>query len=336
LNKPAIGGRRSRQLRPLRLFNPWRQQVDAAKPVIIEAKTRILSAVRKALDAEFPGHVVGGPWGMVVNESDTWATPTQISPELYLDLRGRFSDDVVRETLLAAGGVKVSRACLPDAKFELLQSIARRHGFQVVAGRVRFVPRPDKGKGGWCNSAERVDGRDGNEGVRNVYIASDASLAQAVAQAKQNDFVLIVLENTPGPAPYDFWLNYAAQYFGRSLLSFFPCSFRCPSAVTVAKRTFEMLAGCDATWARSFFELHLTNILYTENLGLHLFRQPFIDGVICYGPRDIDSTELTEVARLIRRGDRLEVCGKHHVTIYRGSELIGSIEGEDTGMCVFS
>jgi hypothetical protein len=274
----------------------------------------------------------------------------------------------VREILLAAGGVKVSRTYLSDAKFEVLQGIAGRHGFQAVAGGERFILRPDQGKGGWCNRAERVKRPEGNEGVRSVYIASDASLAEAarlfeeagiedffgallgiprccreayetfqpVAQARQHDFVLIVLGNTPGPTPYDFWLNYAAQYFGRSLLSFFPCSFRCPLAVSAAKRTFEMLAGCDADWARSFFELHQTNILYTENLGLHLFRQPLIDGSICYGPRDIDSTEPTEVATLIRRGDRLDVRGKHQVMVYRGSEHIGDVEGQDIGMCVFS
>ena len=338
----------------------------------VEAKTRILAALRKTLDEETggraPGNAIGGPWGMVFNEGDTWAMPVQLSPELSLDLRGRFSDDVVREILLAASGVKVSRTCLSDAKFEVLQGIAGHHGFQVVAGGARFILRPDQGKGGWCNRAKRVDRPEGNEGVRNVYIASDASLAEAgrlfeeagiedlfgallgiprccreayerfqpVAQAKQNDFVLIALENTPGPAPYDFWLNYAAQYFGRSLLSFFPCSFRCPSAVAAAKRTFDLLAGCDAAWARSFLELQRTNVLYTENLGLHLFRQPLIDGSICYGPRDVDSTEPTEVAALIRRGDRLEVRGKHQVTIYSGSERIGTIEGEDIGMCVFS
>ena len=97
-----------------------------------------------------------------------------------------------------------------------------------------------------------------------------------------------------------------------------------------------MLASCDPEWARSFLELQQTNILYTENQGLHLFRRPLIDGSICYGPFDFDSTEPTEIAWLIRQGSRLKVCGKHAVTVYDGSVQIGAIEGEDIGMCMFA
>lgn len=336
-----------------------------------EAKKGIREALRKTLDevfgAEDPKSPIGGPWGMVINAHNTWKAPARLNHELFLQLRGQFSDNIIREILLAAAGIKISRTCLSDRKLELLQGIADLHGFHLVASNARFILRRDKGKGGWSNSIDRVIGPNEENGLRNVYIASDASLAeagrlleeagmdelfgallgvppccreayerfQAAAQAKQNDFVSLVLENTPGSIPYDPWVNYMAQYFGRSMLSFFPCTFRCAAASIAAKSTFEMLAGCDAAWAHSFLELHQTNILYTENLGLHLFRQPLSDGSIRYGPHDVDSTEPTEAATLIRQGDRLEVHGKRQVTIYRGSEQIGTLEGEDVGMCVF-
>jgi hypothetical protein len=155
------------------------------------------------------------------------------------------------------------------------------------------------------------------------------------AAAAQNDFVLFALDNTAGPMPYDFWLNYPATYFGPALISFFPCSFRCANAAAVARSTFEMLHACDETWAESFLKSHHTNILYTEYEGLHLFRQPLVEGCISYGPADHRSTEPSSVSELIASGTRLEVRRKHHVLIYRGSEQIASIDGDYVGMCAF-
>ncbi len=109
----------------------------------------------------------------------------------------------------------------------------------------------------------------------------------------------------------------------------------CPAARRTASGTFEMLRQCDAVWASSFFELQKTNILYTEYLGIHLFRQQFVDGSIRYAADQVESTEPTEVSALIQHGNRLDVHGKHRVGIYCGSKHIGTLEGEDVSMCVF-
>jgi hypothetical protein len=282
-------------------------------------------------------------------------------------MRGQFNDNIIREVLLAAADVKISRTCLSEPQVEVLRGIADQHGFQLLASRERYIHRLDTGKGGACNGIERLAGPTENSGLRNVYIAADASLAEAgklleeagddelfgtllgipsccreaykrfkdIARVKQNDCVPHVLGNTVGAMPYDPWLNYVATYFGRSLLSFFPCSFQCRAAGAVARSTFAMLAECDGVWARSFLELQLTNILYTEYEGLHLFRRPFVDGSIQYGRGDFRSTEPTRVSALIGLGTRLEVRGKRQVVIYRGAEQVGLLEGEDIGMCVF-
>ena len=237
----------------------------------------------------------------------------------------------------------------------------------MVASDERYINLPDTGKGGFSNRLDRVAGAQKQSGRWIVYIASDVGLAEAaklleeagddelfgmllgipsccreayslfqpLAKAKQYDLVPFVLGNTPGTMPYDPWLNYAARYFGSTLLSFFPCSFRCPAAGAVARSTFDMLAECDRAWARSFLDLQHTNILYTEHQGLHLFRSHFMDGSIEYGREDLDSTELTDVSALIGRGDRLQVRAKHQVAIYRGAVRVGVLEGEDVCMCVF-
>jgi hypothetical protein len=308
-----------------------------------------------------------GPWGAFFDEHSAWDGTTQLSRDLYLELKGQFDDNLIREILLAAADVKISRTTLAKRKIELLQATAGRHGFEIVTCEHQWILRADRGKGGWANRVERLAEPGEAGAVSNVYIASDSTLAdtgrmldeageddlfgallgipaccreafdrsKSLAAEKQNDFVPYVLENTCGDMPYDWRLNYTAQYFGFSLLSFFPCSFRCPAAAAVADSTLSMLAGCDAAWAKRFVELQQTNVLYTENGGLHLFRAHLRNGLIAYDPRDLQSSEATELAYLLKQGDRLEVSGQHAVQVYRGSTKIGAVAGEDTCMCAF-
>jgi hypothetical protein len=302
-----------------------------------------------------------------MKEDCTWSGQPRLNRDLLHDLRGQFGGNITREILLAAAGVKLSRTCLSDSKLELLRAIAQRHNISISASSERYIHRGDVGKGGSSNSVERIAEPDEADGLRNVYIAADPMLAMtgqmleeagdednfgillgipeccrnaysrlsAIASSKQNDFVLLTLDNTGGPMPYDPWVNYPANYFGPGLISFFPCSFRCERAAFAARSTFEMLSACDETWARSFVKLQQTNILYTEYDGLHLFRRPLVGGWIEYSHLDYTFTESSRVSNLIASGSRLEVLSKHKVLIYSGSEQLGSITGVDVGMCAF-
>ena len=339
--------------------------------VSAESMQRIANTLKKTLIEELvkenktgnPELALGGPWSMLASECGGWRTPAHLSSELYAQMRGKFSDDLIREVLLAAAGVKISRTCLSDSKLEVLRAIAAQHGFKLLPSEERYSCPQDVGKGGASNRIGPWD----ETGLRMVYIASSANVAavgklleeagdddvfgtllgipaccreayarfKPQALAKQNDFLTLLLDNTTGAMPYNPWLNYLSQYFGRTLISFFPCSFRCPAAAMVARTTFGMLAECDRAWAQSFLDLQQTNILYTEYEGLHLFRRPFVDGSIQYGPNDFDATEPTSVSDLLQRGDRLDIRGKQCVHIYRGSHRIGVLEGQDVGMCVF-
>jgi len=308
-----------------------------------------------------------GPWGAFFDERSAWNSATRLNPDLYKELIGTFDENQIREILLAAADIKISRTTLTDGKIEILQAIAEKHRFQIVASADRWILRADRGKGGWANRKERLAEPGEPGGVRNVYIASATTLAEtgrlldqageddlfgallgiplccreafdrskAHAAREQFDFVPYVLDNTPGDMPYDWRLNYTAQYFGSSLLSFFPCSFRCPTAAAIVDSTAAMLSHCDYTWASRSVELHKTNILYTETRGLHLFRAPLRNGQISYSPRDLQSSEPTELAHLLQQGDRLKVGGKHSAQIYRGPTKIGDVTGAGTCMCVF-
>ncbi len=341
-------------------------------------KERLRTILRQTLDEQLQSQAeaidsggnqqrLSGPWGAFFEEHSAWDSATRLNRDLYLELSGQFDDNLIREILLAAADVKISRTSLTKAKIDLLRAAAERHGFQIVTSEQEWILRADQGKGGWANGMGRLAEPGEAGGVRNVYIASDATLAETgrmldeageddlfgallgipaccresferckpLAAERQFDFVPYVLENTSGAMPYDWRLNYTAQYFGCSLLSFFPCSFRCTAAAAVADRTLSMLEHCDAAWARRFVAWHQTNVLYTENSGLHLFRARLCNGRIAYDPQDLQSTEATELSDLLQQGNLLEVSGKHAVQIYRGPTMIGDLAGEDVCMCVF-
>lgn len=294
---------------------------------------------------------------------------SQYSHRIFSDLFGKFNDNILREIVLASAGVKASRTCMDSADLEIFLPTAERNNLKVVISQDKYVHRKDIGKGGWSNSVERVVARGSTEGLFNVYIASDARLAEVglsaeelsneetfglllgvpaccveaylrfhpVAQLKQNDFVPLVLESTNGPPPYSYWNNFVSQYFGRSLLSFFPCSFNCPHAAHFAKETFFLIRQCSSAWAEGFVRSQQTNILYTEYLGLHLLTEShYKDGWITYDARLVQSTEATEITERLRRGDKLRVLGKREVEIYDGKRLICKIGGEDVSLCVFN
>lgn len=344
-------------------------------PISDEAKSRVRDAVRAVVRRELDTQsrrpdarvTIAGPWTMLDGGPSVWSVKMHASPDLYRRIRAAFTETTVKEILLAAAGLKVSRLCLRDTELAFLCASAEEYGFSVLAGDERYLFRRDRGKGNYCNAFERLANPDEVGGFRKVYVASDQSLVESAmlledvgddelfgallgiprccraayerfrdqAAARQFDLIPYVLENTPEPLSCDHWLNYATIYFGQSLLSFFPCSFRCPAAAVAARSTYEMLAECDPAWAASFLDLQRSNVLYTEYQGVHLFRSPIRDGWISYGPEDLRSTEPTETAALLRGGDRLAVWDKHSVGIFSGERRIGVLEGDDVAMCVF-
>lgn len=120
---------------------------------------------------------LSGPWDTFFDQHSAWDRATRLNRELYLELSGQFDNNLVREVLLAAADIKISRTSLSDGKIALLRSAADRHGFQVVTSEQRWILRADQGKGGWANRMERLAGLSEAGGVRNVYIGSDKTLA---------------------------------------------------------------------------------------------------------------------------------------------------------------
>jgi hypothetical protein len=288
--------------------------------------------------------------------------------DLFWGLKDKFNDNMLREVILASCGLKVARTCLSDDDLVTFLGVAERNKLRVIASPEKYLHRKDIGKGGWSNSLERVVPADYEGGLFNVYVATEKHLAalgldteeqncedefglllgiphccrraymqnRQLARLKQNDLIPFVLDNTIGPPPYNFWNNYIAQYFGRALLSFFPCSFNCTLAADLAQTSFSILRQCSESWANDFITSQQMNILYTEYLGVHQFPGSiYADGWVKYEPTDVESTESTGVSEYLRAGDRLKVLDRHGVEIYDGNQLVRRLKNEDFSVCLF-
>lgn len=125
------------------------------------------------------------------------------------------------------------------------------------------------------------------------------------------------------------------RYFGWTLLSFFPCSFHCPAAHTVARDSYRLLADASHDWADKFLDRQNTNILYTEYQGIYAFKCPVENNMMRYQADQVLSTQQTPAAALIRRGNRMEILNPQCVMIMRDSDRVGIIEGSDVLICLF-
>src|ERR1700720_3517768 len=110
-------------MRGVTMVNQVRQSIDEI-PISTDSLRRIAEVLKRTLNEELtkeqqssdaPKPLFAGAWSMLANECGGWNTQAHLNPEVYAQMRGRFSDDICREVLLAAAGVKISRTCLSDA-----------------------------------------------------------------------------------------------------------------------------------------------------------------------------------------------------------------------------
>ena len=155
---------------------------------------------------------------------------------------------------------------------------------------------------------------------------------------KQNDFVTLVLENTYSDPPYNYWNNYVSQYFGFSLLSFFPCSFDCKESVIVSEQIYSILFDIYPEFADQFLYYHKQNILYTEYRGIYLFENTkYENGRIIYNNSMIHlSIKNSSIYKLIMQSNNLAIYNKNHCAFSNRMKLLKELKGENIALCLFN
>jgi hypothetical protein len=265
--------------------------------------------------------------------------------------------------------MKTSRIGVNDAQAARLTRVLRELGLGMCVSGKRYLGRRDIGKGGWSNSFASPGSATESKGDWLLYVANSRRAArlardheeagrendfgadlgipeccrvfylaqQAQAMKKQNDYVPLVLDNTDGPPPYNRWNNYVAQYFGYSLLSFFPCSFNCASAASTARSTYEFLRMVCPSFAKRFVYMQRWSILYTEYRGLHLFeRSSYREGRLTYDSSRIHTTLPNgALMRHLLAGTELAVQSKHAIDIRSATGAVKSYRGSNVCACIF-
>jgi hypothetical protein len=273
----------------------------------------------------------------------------------------------IKEILCAAAGVKVARVSLADRERYALEDLLPSYGLKVTASEEKYSVARDVGKGGWANRFTGTVARDAPDGYWKLYIAPDAELARWAraldtrgdddsfgkalgipdccrqffdrcvkeAFAVQGDVLPFTARNTAGRYPYNFWNNSACQYFGYSLLSFFPCSFNCPASASVSRKTYALIEAVNRDFAQVFLDHHRRSVFYTEFSGVFLFIDSRYHGNMLTYQGVQGTTRDTDIARAVQQGDRLVLLERDSIAIQSGATVLELCEGDNFSLCVF-
>lgn len=276
---------------------------------------------------------------------------------------------VKREIILTYEGRKPScRVCIDNKITDRFRKIYSKYKLFNKLSNFKIIPVRDIGKGGSYNKERRVP-LNSRGGIRYHYLSKiekNAILAKRFdevkdsekfgkilgfprccieffnhyykeANSKQGDFILCVLKETIEPPPYNFYNNYAARYFGYSLLSHFPCSFSCKQSAQIAENYRLILEKYSSSWAKNFERIQKSTILYTEYHGIFLFKKYKLkQSTFWYDNNEILSTIDNYLFSDLKQGNNIKIVNKNYVIIFSNDNKLRDLSGENIGICIFT
>lgn len=223
---------------------------------------------------------------------------------LFLKARQRLPFTTVMELLEAVAGRKVSRLAFSENNVPWLDDLLTEFGAHWQPAYAPFYHTPDQGKGEWSSRSEQSES---SPNLRHrswqIYIAKYPELAlqardmeaahderelglvlgippccidfyirhREAARLTQNDYTLHSAKKTGQLFDLPHWNNTLTQYFGVSLLSFAPCTYRCSAARQYAQQRWASARNVAPQEADSVLARQVCAGLYTEFEGVHLF-----------------------------------------------------------------
>ena len=247
--------------------------------------------------------------------------------------------------------------------WRLIESKIGKYGFGYAIGTRRISNNIDQGKGGWSNLIQSIETPSVKDDAY-IYLAPDVHVANAFCIADEcgddrrmaiylgiprccADFFLMVWPaasrhqgdlcpyscamSENHPYPWDWRTNVVSQYYGGSLISFFPCSFHCSSAKMVGEDTFKVLSRVNRDWAESFKTLSKGVFLYTEYGGVHRWGEYTIEGkqILLSG-----KAQSTVDDNLISHARIIEYKTPHDMIVHTESQVF-HLSGADVALFIF-
>lgn len=285
---------------------------------------------------------------------------------LFLDRE--FSQLDVRDILASAAGMKVSRLCAGDESRRTIQDLLAPYGVAVVLSERKYLRVLDEGKGQWSNRFCGTVPVTCSQGDWIVYLSRERGAAErareydaasnheelgkllgippccrqfyqtfsSLAFARQGDLLPFTRWNTTTPPPFNFWTNYATQYFGYSLLGFAACSFNCDAAVASAKRVWWLLNSIDPEGARTFLTHQAKSVLYTEYAGVFLLDVSMTSSnEVNYRPLRWTNPD-SDTARAILAGTSMKQAEDGTIEIYEDRKMLAKLNPKESALCIFT
>jgi hypothetical protein len=267
--------------------------------------------------------------------------------------------------MVATGHKDAMRANVNSQTWPQVRDFVGRHNLAIAWREKCVLNVLDHGKGGWSNLLADHDHPSGRKREMLVYIARENRHAQNALAADENDdaafgallgypeccraafermfpvslqhqgdLVPLVADQTPMPQPWPFFLNIAARYFNKSLISFYPCSFGCEAALSIARQAYALLKHVSPEGAADFTEQLSSSILYTEYRGIYLFPGSRWTGSDLHY-KNVQMTARNLLGKQLLRGDRLKPMAPAYIEIAAGDRLLGKVCGTNIRLLVF-
>jgi len=235
-----------------------------------------------------------------------------------------------------------SRIMVKEEMYEKVKSILNEYKLFVSKSEFKVLRLDD---GNFSNKGERIDLSDERKGYYFVYFSKDKNLIDKAKEYEEkddhinlglslgypkccceffaknyksekerfNDYILAGLRDSEGFV-FPFYNNFAIRYFDFSLLSHFPCNFKCEESIKIAKKNLDAIEKDSNEYFASLRDMLKSAVVYTENYGVFVLREPKIEGsTVKYGA--VIGDKDNQLAKSLVKFKKFEVIGKNHIKV---------------------
>jgi hypothetical protein len=285
---------------------------------------------------------------------------------VYELLKGEAPAIGLREVLEAVLGFKCSRVSVTRGALERLDRLARELEFGIAVADSKRVSAFLPGKGMWSDQvSEYVPLDDPANGLFAVYVASTPADAQTAreteartgddsfgellripkccrrfylerrpqALAAGDDYLWETLGESPGSQVRPAGANILGQYFGRCLLSHFPCSLSCAASRKESALRRQVIARVCSDFSNFLAGAHHWPVVVLRDKGMIAYPDAkVIDD--CVMPRpDVERKILGQIPSELLQPDSLCMDEEGYVVVEHNNQL-RRIPGADAQLIV--
>jgi hypothetical protein len=226
-----------------------------------------------------------------------------------------------------------------------MKSLSREYGFGIAVSNWKIVPSSDSGKGDWSDGVAKYVPADDPEGLFSVYLGKTNTEAVKALEAETllgddafgeilgiplccrcfyldrrqralssgNDYLWETLDdellNQAAPAG----ANIIAQYFGRCLLSHFPCRLHCRASRMASATRRKVLSLVAPQFADYLAESHFWTTVVLRGRGMVAYPQAIINETQVQPDKNVVSIVIGEVPSSFTEADVLFVDREDYV-----------------------